>query len=251
MGDKNKRILYSLGIALILLIFFELAYFFPNLFFFFVVLAFFFFIFSFILRERKEKSSLKVHLFKITLPLFLVISSASFVFFESGLFLHLMLIAVFFSFYLFFSRLEFPFSRKESRNLTYFWLDFLIFVVAFLTYLAIYNLEFIFRAPLFFLLILATGFSFFIFYYSLWARSESSYLSFFFSLLFALTILETFFVLSFWQENPVPKSLIFLTILYFFSGVLDYKLKGRLEGKKILEYLVVSFLVLVLVIVVT
>jgi len=249
MSIETKRIIRSVVFAFLVLLFLLLASYLPSLFFIFstvaIVLILIFFFFS-------QKSFAKPpfsNLSKIFLPILLTLSLSSFAYFETnGIFKIIILLFGFFSFYLFFSRFDFPLPEEVGNKVTYFWLDFLIFITAFLFYLEIYNFELAFRLPFFVVLLISVIFSFFLLHFNFWARGRVSKFSLIFSLLYALSVLEILLTLSFWQENPVSKSLIILTALYFFSGVLDHKLKGSLRGKKILEYLLVSFFILVLIV---
>jgi hypothetical protein len=89
-------------------------------------------------------------------------------------------------------------------------------------------------------MILVTLGAYLIFFYVLWARSKEGRVVPVFSSLFALILLETFLMMSFWNIDPVPKSLLMVVLLYFYLGVLDLKLRGELTGKKIIEYLLIS-----------
>lgn len=179
--------------------------------------------------------------FKMVLPLMLLISLNGFIFFESSkVFIHLITIISAFCFYLFFSRMKIPLPEEESIVVTYYWLDLISFLTAFLYFLLVLNLLFLKNFPIWFLMLLITLGSYLIFYYMLWARSKKGRIVPMFSSLFALILLESFLMMSFWNVDPIPKSLLMVMLLYFYLGVLDLKLRGELTGKKIIEYLVVS-----------
>lgn len=199
-----------------------------------------------------EKGSIltKTSLIKIILPLLLLISTLAFSFFEANrLFVQLIIIVSSFSAYLFFSRVKFPLKKEDSVRVTYYWLDVITLLTAFLCYLTIWNLLFIRDFPIWSLMIMVTVVSYLIFFYVLWARSKGGRVLPLFSSLFALIVLEAFVILSFWNVDPVPKSLLMVIVLYFYLGVLDLKLRGQLTGRKIIEYLLISIVASLLVVI--
>jgi len=199
---------------------------------------------------EKKKFFETTSLIKIVLPVILYIATVAFIFFEANtIFVHLVIILSSFCFYLFFSRMKFPLPKEESVIVTYYWLDLILFLTAFLSYLLIHNLLFIKQFPIWVLMVLVTLISYLLFNYVLWARSKEGRAVPLFSSLFALIVLESFLIMTFWNVNPVPKSLIMIIVLYFYLGVLDLKLRGALTGKKIIEYLLISVVASLLVII--
>ncbi|TSC90853.1 MAG: hypothetical protein CEN92_368, partial [Candidatus Berkelbacteria bacterium Licking1014_96] len=77
---------------------------------------------------------------KLILPLLLLISLNAFIFFEaSTIFIQLVIILAAVCFYLFFSRLKIPLPKEYSVIVTYYWLDLISFLTAFLYFLFIQN----------------------------------------------------------------------------------------------------------------
>lgn len=211
----------------------------------FYLLAFISLVLFFLLFFWLEKKSIfaRESLIKMILPLLLLVSLDAFIFFESSaVFIHLVIILTSFCYYLFFSRMKIPLEKEESLVVTYYWLDLISFLTAFLTFLFILNLLFIKNFPIWFLMILVALSAYFIFFYVLWARSKEGRVVRVFSSLFALILLESFLMMSFWNVDPVSKSLLMVVLLYFYLGVLDLKLRGELTGKKIIEYLLISII---------
>lgn len=196
---------------------------------------------SFIAWIERGKFFEKDALIKLVLPFFLFISTVAFIFFEANaIFIHLVIILSSFCFYLFFSRMKFPLPKEDSVVVTYYWLDLILFLTAFLSYLLVHNLLFVKQIPIWVLMVLVVLVSYLLFHYVLWARSKEGRVVPLFSSLFALIVLEAFLIMTFWNVNPVPKSLMMIIVLYFYLGVLDLKLRGKLTGKKIIEYLLIS-----------
>src|SRR3990167_7512995 len=173
----------------------------------------------------------------------LLLSLDGFIFFESSpIFIHLVIIFSSLCFYLFLSRMKIPLPKEYSVVVTYYWLDLISFLTAFLYFLLVQNLLFLKNFPIWFLMVLITLGAYLIFYYVLWARSKEGRIVSLFSSLFALILLDSFLMMSFWNIDPVPKSLLMVVLLYFYLGVLDLKLRGSLLGKKIIEYLLISII---------
>ncbi len=246
---KLPRAVKSVIGAISILIIFELLIFRVWSFTGFGIMAFILLIGFFVWIEKKALLKREV-LIKIILPLILLASTVAFIFFEANIyFIQLVIILSSFCFYLFFSRLNFPLSKEDSVIVTYYWLDLIAFLAAFLSFLFVLNLLFIKDLPIWFLMILVTLISYLIFAYVLWARSKEGRIVPLFSSLFALILLESFLVMSFWNVDPVPKSLLMVIVLYFYLGVLDLKLRGSLTGRKIIEYLLTSIIAALLVII--
>jgi hypothetical protein len=246
---KLPRVIKSVIGAISLFIIFELLIFRIWSFIGFGIIAFVLTIGFFVWIEKKTILK-RESLIKIVLPLILLASTVAFIFFEANIyFIHLIIIFSSFCFYLFFSRLKFPLAKEDSVIVTYYWLDLIAFLAAFLSYLFILNLLFVKDLPIWFLMILVTLISYLIFSYVLWARSKEGRIVPLFSSLFSLILLESFLAMSFWNIDPVPKSLLMVIVLYFYLGVLDLKLRGNLTGRKIIEYLLTSIIAALLVII--
>ena len=244
-----SRLYKSIFSAIVIFILFELLFFRVWSFWAFSIITFFAFILLF---AWIEKGSIlkRTSFLKIILPLLLLISTMAFSFFEANrLFVELLIIISSYSIYLFFSRLKVPLKKEESVKVTYYWLDVITLLCAFLSYLFIWNLLFVRDFPIWVLMIMVTAVSYLIFFYVLWARSKEGRVVPLFSSLFALILLEVFVVLSFWNVDPVPKSLLATIVLYFYLGVLDLKLRGQLTGRKIIEYLLISIVASLLVVI--
>lgn len=237
---RFSRPIKSIIASILLLVIFELTFYRVLSFYLLAIVSVIMLLLLFAWVEKKSFISREA-LIKLLLPLLLLISLNAFIFFESiPVFIQLVIILSGFCFYLFFSRMKIPLSKEESVVVTYYWLDLISFLTAFLYFLFVQNLLFIKNFPIWFLMILVTLGAYLIFFYVLWARSKEGRVVPVFSSLFALILLETFLMMSFWNIDPVPKSLLMVVLLYFYLGVLDLKLRGELTGKKIIEYLLIS-----------
>lgn len=237
---KFSRPIKSIIASILLLFIFELTYVRFISFYLLAIFSLILFLLLFAWLERKSFLSRESQI-KMLLPLLLLISLNAFIFFESSpFFIHLVIILSALCYYLFFSRMKIPLPKEDSVLVTYYWLDLISFLTAFLYFLFVQNLLFVENFPIWFLMILMTLGSYLIFFYVLWARSKEGRIVPVFSSLFALILLESFLIMSFWNVDPVPKSLMLVIILYFYLGVLDLKLRGELTGKKIIEYLLIS-----------
>lgn len=239
---RFSRPIKSILASVLLLFAFELTFYRFLSFYLLVIITFFLFLILFAWVEKKTVFNREA-MIKIILPLILLLSLFAFIFFEaSAVFIQLVIILGCTCFYLFFSRLKIPLPKEFSIIVTYYWLDLISFLTAFLYFLFVQNLLFIKNFPIWFLMVLVTLGAYLIFYYVLWARSKEGRVVSLFSSLFALILLESFLVMSFWNIDPVPKSLLLVIVLYFYLGVLDLKLRGELTGKKIVEYLLISII---------
>lgn len=245
---RFSRPIKSVIASILLLLIFELIFYRILSLYILVLISFILFFALFAWVERKSLIT-KESLIKIILPILLIISLNGFIFFEaSTIFIHLVIILSSFCFYLFFSRMKIPLSKDESIIVTYYWLDLISFLTAFLYFLFIQNLLFVKNFPIWSLMIFIMLGAYLIFYYVLWARSKEGRIVPLFSSLFSLILLESFLMMSFWNIDPVPKSLLMVIILYFYLGVLDLKLRGELTGKKIIEYLLISIVATLIII---
>jgi hypothetical protein len=243
-----SRPIKSIVASILLLVIFELTYYHIISFYVLALGSLLLFLLLFIWVERKSVFT-RESLIKIILPFLLIISLNAFIFFEaSGVFIHLMIILSSFCFYLYFSRMKIPLPKEDSVVVTYYWLDLIAFLAAFLYFLFIQNLLFVKNFPIWSLMIFITLGAYLIFYYVLWARSKEGRIVPLFSSLFALILLQSFLMMSFWNVDPVPKSLLMVILLYFYLGVLDLKLRGVLTGKKIIEYLLISIIATLIII---
>src|SRR3990167_6170569 len=241
-GFALSRPIKSIVALVLLFIIFELTFYRLFSFYFLAVFSFILFIGLFAWIEKKSIIC-RESLIKIILPLILLLSLDGFIFFESSpIFIHLVIIFSSLCFYLFLSRMKIPLPKEYSVMVTYYWLDLISFLTAFLYFLLVQNLLFLKNFPIWFLMVLITLGAYLIFYYVLWARSKEGRIVSLFSSLFALILLESFLMMSFWNIDPVPKSLLMVVLLYFYLGVLDLKLRGSLLGKKIIEYLLISII---------
>ncbi|MCX6811311.1 MAG: hypothetical protein NT039_01280 [Candidatus Berkelbacteria bacterium] len=239
---RFSRPIKSIIASILLLVIFELTFYRILSFYLLALGSIILFVLLFAWLEKKSFISSE-SLIKLLLPLILLISLDAFIFFESSpIFIHLVIILSTFCFYLFFSRMKIPLPKEESVIVTYYWLDLISFLTAFLYFLFVQNLLFVKNFPIWFLMILVTLGAYLIFFYVLWARSKEGRIVPVFSSLFALILLETFLMMSFWNIDPVPKSLLMVVLLYFYLGVLDLKLRGELTGKKVIEYLLISII---------
>lgn len=241
-GFALSRPIKSIAALALLFIIFELTFY--RVFSFYLLVVFSFIIFFGLFAWIEKKSIIcRESLIKVILPLILLFSLNAFIFFEaSSIFIHLVIIFSSLCFYLFFSRMKIPLPKEYSVVVTYYWLDLISFLTAFLYFLLVQNLLFLKNFPIWFLMVLITLGAYLIFYYVLWARSKEGRIVSLFSSLFALILLESFLMMSFWNIDPVPKSLLMVVLLYFYLGVLDLKLRGSLLGKKIIEYLLISII---------
>lgn len=245
---RFSRPIKSIIASILLLIIFELALYRSFSFYLLVLFSLVLFLALFAWVEKKSVLSREA-IIKMILPLLLLISLNGFIFFEaSTIFIQLVIILAAVCFYLFFSRLKIPLPKEYSVIVTYYWLDLVSFLTAFLYFLFIQNLLFIKNFPIWFLMVLITLGAYLIFYYVLWARSKEGRIVPLFSSLFALILLESFLIMTFWNVDPVPKSLLLVILLYFYLGVLDLKLRGELTGKKIIEYLLISIIATLIII---
>jgi hypothetical protein len=185
------------------------------------------------------------------LPLALLIGLISFFEFENIYLLkQAMLLMVVFCFYLFYSRLGIPQSKKIANQLTYYWLDISILVALYLLSLAIYQLVNYAQLPLYYLVVLMGLLGGLLFGYGLWARNVKPKVATVFLVLFLLITLEVFIVLSFWQEAfPLYKALILALLYYIFMGLLDIKLRGDRLIDHYLSYLIIAILVFSLIVI--
>ncbi|MBU2595700.1 hypothetical protein KJ713_02650 [Patescibacteria group bacterium] len=241
-GFALSRPIKSIISAVLLFVIFEFTFY--RLFSFYLLVVFSFLLFFGLFAWVEKKSIIsRESLIKIILPLILLFSLDAFIFFEaSSIFIHLVIILSSLCFYLFLSRMKIPLPKEYSVVVTYYWLDLISFLTAFLYFLLVQNLLFLKNFPIWFLMILITLGAYLIFYYVLWARSKEGRIVSLFSSLFALILLESFLMMSFWNIDPVPKSLLMVVLLYFYLGALDLKLRGELTGKKIIEYLLISII---------
>lgn len=245
---RFSRPIKSVVASILLFAILELIFYRILSFYLLAIITIFLFFLLFAWLEKKSFFS-RESLIKLILPLLLLISLLAFIFFEaSAIFIQLVIILSVFCFYLFFSRMKIPLPKEESVVVTYYWLDLISFLTAFLYFLFVQNLLFIKNFPIWFLMILVTFGSYLIFFYVLWARSKEGRVVPVFSSLFALILLESFLMMSFWNIDPVPKSLLMVVLLYFYLGVLDLKLRGELTGKKIIEYLMISIVATLIII---
>jgi len=245
---RFSRPIKSILASVLLFVIFELIFYRVLSFYLLAIISIVLFFALFAWIEKKSVFH-KEALIKIILPFVLLISLNAFIFFEaSTIFIQLMIILSAICFYLFFSRIKIPLPKEYSVVVTYYWLDLISFLSAFLYFLFIQNLLFIKNFPIWFLMILITLGAFLIFYYVLWARSKEGRIVPMFSSLFALILLESFLMMSFWNIDPVPKSLLMVVLLYFYLGVLDLKLRGELTGKKIIEYLLIAIIATLIII---
>ncbi|MCD6422007.1 hypothetical protein J7L13_01495 [bacterium] len=125
------------------------------------------------------------------------------------------------SFYFFASRLEIPLPYHLREEVTYYWLDLVVFWLAFLSFLVSYYF-FFYLANLpnqwrFLTFSFVMGaFTFYLLFYSLWARHRHFQELLFYSLLGTFFVLQFLFVWGFFKMSPVGGSLLFVLWFYLY-----------------------------------
>ena len=185
-----------------------------------VIVLILFLLLSFFWLEKRE--NLKIRLAKYSLPFVLGVLTAGYIMiFPPSL---LSYGVVFFSsigFYFFSSRLKIPLPFRVREEVTYYWLDIVIFWVVFLNFLVVYyfffyllNLGEFWRFFIFSVFLMAM--SFYLIFFSLWARNRHTQESIFFSFVFIFLIAEFLLVWGYFKMSPIGGSLLFVLIFYFF-----------------------------------
>lgn len=179
-----------------------------------------FVIVSFFWLEKKE--SYRRRIAKYSLPFMLaVLTSGYAIVFPPSLWSIGVVLLSAIGFYFFASRLKIPLPFHVREAVTYYWLDMVIFWLAFLSFLVLYYF-------FFYLLNLSEGWRFFIFslslllfgfylvIFSLWARNRHPQEIIFYGFVFDLVVAEFLLLWSFYKMSPIGGSLLFILILYFF-----------------------------------
>ena len=130
------------------------------------------------------------------------------------------------AFYFFASRLKIPLPFSVREKVTYYWLDLVIYWVAFLAFLVNYyfffyllNLPPFWRYTSFSLILLAVGF--YIGAFSLWARNRHTQELIFYPLLFVFALAQFLLVWSFYKMPPIGGGLLFVLLFYLFLESID------------------------------
>lgn len=213
-----------------------------------IALSILFFLLAFFYSERSYLK--KKVIFRQTLPLIMLMGVLSFLLFELNGFLQEgVIIFMSFCLYFFYSRAEIPLPQKESRQVTYHWLDLCILFSIYLISLALYQLVYFANLPLWglvlFLALLGGG----LFGYGLWARRVAKQPLLVYTFTFILIILEAFMVLSFWQEAyPLYKALILALLYYVYMGLLDFKIKNIRLRSRYLGFLIFATAIFLLIV---
>lgn len=210
-------------------------------------------IFSFLWLEKKE--SWRKRLAKYSLPFILIlvtggygmIFSLNFISFGIGLLSSI-------SYYFFASRLKLPLPYKVREEVTYYWLDIVIFWVGFLFFVVSYYFIFylsnfgtdltrylIFSSFLFLI-------SFYLIAFSLWARNRHLQEIIFYGLFFGFVVLQFVFIFGFYRMPPFGGALIYLLAQYFFLEMLNLFFRYQFIRRVDIVRLVIIMLVLLVVI---
>lgn len=210
-------------------------------------------ILSFFWLEKKE--GWRRRLAKYSLPFILIlvtggygmIFSFSFISFGIGFLSSL-------SYYFFASRLKLPLPYNVREEVTYYWLDIVIFWVGFLFFVVSYY--FIFYLSSFgtdltrFLMFSVFLFliSFYLITFSLWARNRHLQEILFYGLFFGFIILQFIFVFGFYRMPPFGGALIYLLIQYFFLEMLNLFFRYQFVRRQDIVRLIIVMLVLFVVV---
>jgi len=250
-----KRWHKALIVAVFLFIFFVLEMAFVSslvktIFFAFLVVSS---VVSFFWLEKKE--TWRRRLAKYSLPFVLVLASGGYAMIFSFNFISFLVGALTsLSFYFFASRLKIPLPYNMREEVTYYWLDLVIFWTGFLAFLVSYYFIFYlsnFGADLIRYLI----FSLFLFLisiylmaFSLWARTRERQEILFYSLFFGFIFLQFIFIFGFYRMAPLGGALIYLLIQYYFLEMLNFFFKYQFVRRQDIVRLSAVVLLLLLVV---
>jgi hypothetical protein len=184
-------------------------------------------ILSFFWLEKKE--TWRRRLAKYSLPFILIlvtggyamIFSLNFVAFGIGALTSL-------SYYFFASRLKLPLPYDVREEVTYYWLDIVIFWVGFLFFVVSYYFIFYFsnfgtdltRFLTFSIVLFLI--SFYLTAFSLWARSRHRQEIIFYGLFFGFVVSQFAFLWGFYRMAPFGGALIYMLMQYYFIEMLGY-----------------------------
>jgi len=203
---------------------------------------------SFFWLEKREDWRRRIA--KYSLPFALVVITAGyFLIFPPSLFSYGVAVFSAVGFYFFASRLKIPLPYNVREEVTYYWLDLVIFWVAFLSFFVSYyflfyllNIIEAYRFLSFSVILLII--SFYLIFFSLWARNRHLQESIFYSLIFDLALAEFLFIWSFFKMSPIGGGLIFVLIFYFFLETLNTFFKYQFVRQKDIIRLVILILIL-------
>jgi hypothetical protein len=208
---------------------------------------------SFFWLEKKE--SWRKRLAKYSLPFILILVTGGY-----GMIFSLNLISVgvgflsSLSYYFFASRLKIPLPYEVREEVTYYWLDLVVFWVGFLSFAVVYYFVFYlssFGTDLIRFIILSIFLfliSFYLVVFSLWARNRHFQEIIFYGLFFSFIILQFVFIFGFYRMPPFGGALIFSLILYYFLELLN--LFFRYQFIRRVDIVRLSIVVLLLLVVV-
>lgn len=193
---------------------------------------------------RRQALKLK----KIILPFMLILGTSFFLFYETSVILRqfVILLCLFCIFLFTYYYRRIPAASKEDYLKIESFLNVMILVSAFLSYLIIYDLFFTFFMPLWVAMLLVLLVSWLLFYYLFWATSSWISVLPAFVILMGIVMLEIFSVLSFWRTDPMIRSIVLVSMFYVFLGVLSLRTKKELTNKKVAEYVIVAIIVLLI-----
>lgn len=205
-------------------------------------------ILSFFWLEKKERWRKRIA--KYSLPFILMIpTGAYFLVFPPSLFSYGVAFFSSIGFYFFASRLKIPLPFNVREEVTYYWLDIVIFWAAFLVFFVSFyfifyllNIPFKFRFSLFSIVLLLINF--YLTSYSLWARNRNKEEIIFYSLVFDLVLAEFLFIWGFLRMSPIGGGLLFILIFYFFLETLNTFFKYQYIREKDLIRIVILIIVL-------
>jgi hypothetical protein len=210
-------------------------------------------IFSFFWLERRE--SWRKRLAKYSLPLILILATGGYgMIFNFSLITFGIALLSSVSYYFFASRLKIPLPYNVREEVTYYWLDLVVFWVGFLAFLVSYYFIFylsnfgtdLIRFLVFSMILLLI--SFYLIAFSLWARSRHLQEIIFYALFFGFLVLEFLFVFSFYRMPPFGGALIYMLIQYYFLETINFFFRYQfIRQQDIVRLSIVMLLLLVVV----
>ncbi|MFH1749449.1 MAG: hypothetical protein ABH837_00900 [bacterium] len=127
--------------------------------------------------------------------------------------------------------------------------QFAIIFIAFLGFLSGYLLFYIYQYPLPIVTLFMIFISSILFYYLIWLfEGTLNSRKWLFVILLGLLISEFFFILAFWPVSPWIASTLLIVLFYFYFGVFHLGMEGKLEIKKVWEYLLIVIVILFVII---
>ena len=186
----------------------------------FVVVLVLFVIASFFWLEKKENYRRRIAKYSLPFSLVVLTSGYAMIFPPSFWSVGVILFSAI-GFYFFASRLKIPLPFHVREAVTYYWLDMVIYWVAFLSFLVLYYfffylLNFSENWRYFAFSISLLVFSFYLVIFSLWARNRHYQEIIFYGFVFDLVLAEFLLLWGFYKMSPIGGSLLFVLLLYFF-----------------------------------